>query len=92
MIDIKPVKQKEIEEFIINYLRSNSGLSPQEDLTGLDFVDSGILDSFGILSMIMDVESRFSIKLAPENLVESRAKTVEGLASLIVNEMDNDEK
>ena len=80
-------RQKEVKQFILGYL-------PEESRTGevntLNFVDSGLLDSFGILTMVMDIESRFSVKLSPEILLKAEAKTVQGLASLVVSEMDND--
>ena len=35
-----------------------------------NFVESGLLDSFAILSMIMDLESRFSVKFQPRELAD----------------------
>ncbi len=84
--------RKEVEEFVLEYLSNSSDLSEVEHSETLNFVDSGMLDSFGILSMIMDVESRFSIKLTAESLMQQEAKTVAGFASLVVDQMEQHAK
>ena len=74
------VAHEEIKQFILGYL-------PEESRAGtvdmLNFVDSGLLDSFGVLTMVMDVGSRFSIKLTPAELLDEETKTVGGLVRLI---------
>ena len=74
------VTQEEIKQFIVGYLPQEHAV---EDIDALNFVDSGPLDSFGILSMVMDVESRFSVKLTPAELLNEESKTVGGLVQLI---------
>jgi len=39
----------------------------------------------------MDVESRFSIKLSPEKLLDPKVKTVEGLVLLVMSEVESNE-
>ncbi|MBT4079569.1 MAG: acyl carrier protein [Candidatus Marinimicrobia bacterium] len=83
------ISQEEIEQFVLGYLPADI---ETEALATVNFVDSGLLDSFGILSMVMDVESRFSIKLSSEKLLDPKAKTVKGIVSLIINEINIYEK
>ena len=73
---------EDIEQFVLGYLPLGR---EGEDLAGFNFVDSGLLDSFGILSMVMDIESRFSVKLTPAELLNDDSKTVGGLARLIAS-------
>ena len=73
---------EDIEQFVLGYLPQGY---EEQDLAGLNFVDSGLLDSFGILSMVMDIESRFSVKLTPAELLNDDSKTVGGLARLIAS-------
>jgi len=80
--------KEEIEQFIMGYLLTDHGA---DDIRALNFVDSGLLDSFGILSMVIDIENRFSVKLSPEILLKPEAKTAQGLASLVTDEIDRHE-
>ena len=82
------ISQEEIEQFVLGYLPADI---ETEALATVNFIDSGLLDSFGILSMVMDVESRFSIKLSPEKLLDPKVKTVEGLVLLVMSEVESNE-
>ncbi len=54
-----------------------AAITPQTDL-----VASGLLDSFGILDLIMHVETTCGIRFDPVELTTDQARTVGGLARL----------
>lgn len=60
-----------MEELLLNYLRNEilskqaaSELAAEDDLLG-----SGLLDSIGLMRMIVFIESTFDTKVPPEDLV-----------------------
>lgn len=70
-------------EFIISYL-SERGLDVSlKNHVGLNFVDSGMIDSFETLSLIVGIEEGFGIKILPHELTQEANKTVDGLARLV---------
>ena len=58
-----------------------------ERLLCFNFVASGLLDSFEILSMIMELELVSGIKLTPLQLVDEKNATVPGLISTILESL-----
>jgi acyl carrier protein len=72
----------EIETFILDYLREQAGVAKALD-SETNFVDSGLLDSFAILSLIMTLESRFSVKFQPPELADPAMRTVGVLAQTV---------
>jgi len=57
---------KEIREFVVtNFLFGEAG-SLQDDTS---FLDSGTIDSTGILELIMFLENTYGIKIQPEEMV-----------------------
>jgi acyl carrier protein len=57
---------KEIREFVVtNFLFGEAG-SLQDDTS---FLDGGIIDSTGILELIMFLENTYGIKIQPEEMI-----------------------
>lgn len=75
------IKQADIQDFIIDYIRCHAPENSEELDGNCNFVESGLLDSFAILSMIMTIEGRFSVKFKPQELADSRLRTVGVLAA-----------
>jgi acyl carrier protein len=59
------------------------GFIVAEELSSLRFVDDVHLDSFEILSMIIELEMAFRVKISPEELVQEYTATVGGLVQLM---------
>ena len=77
--------QHTVEAFILDYLSTESG---RRDLTNTtDFVAESVLDSFGIINLIMDLECEFVIKFQVSDLADPAARTVHGLAHLVVRNL-----
>jgi len=54
-----------------------------------DFVSTGILDSFAVLSLIMSLESEFSIKFQTEELADKSIRFINSLTELVVAKMQH---
>ena len=66
-----------IKNFIVDELDDSSIVISGET----NFVDDRLLDSFSILTLIMELESEFNIKFAPAELSDAALKTIDGLSS-----------
>lgn len=50
---------------------------------GYEYLDTGALDSMGIVSMVMELEQRFGIRFEAEDMQSVEFRTIGGLISLI---------
>ena len=49
-----------------------------------NYLESGWLDSFGIIELIADVEEKFDVRLNETSFSDPRFPTIEGLSELII--------
>lgn len=73
--------ESKVREFILdNYLYSDN----QDDLNNSDsFLDKGIIDSTGILEVILFLEEEFGIKVDDEEMVPENLDSVDNILSFI---------
>lgn len=74
-----------VSDVIINFIkdnfirgRSKSEISPDESL-----IDSRIIDSTGILELVMFLEEKYSIKIEDEELIPENLDTVNNLVRFL---------
>ena len=61
----------------------------EDEKMAYDYVQNQLLDSFGILSLITEIESEFDIELRAEELEDPNFKKVGGLINIIVAKLEN---
>lgn len=74
-----------VKDVIMNFIkdnfirgRSQSDISPDESL-----IDSRIIDSTGILELVMFLEEKYSIKIEDEELIPENLDTVNNLVRFL---------
>ena len=71
---------KEVREFIVkNFLLDEAG-SLQNDTS---FLDSGIVDSTGMLELIMFLENRYRIKIEPEEMLPENLDSIQRVVQFL---------
>lgn len=78
-----------VQQFIIEYIEDNTVQDNIEVNGNSNFVDEQLLDSFATLSMIMTLESEFSIKLSPAELTDEKMRIVGLLAEKVAQKISN---
>ena len=79
--------QTEIESKVMALIAQNAAM--ELELTSeSNFVSTQILDSFAILSLIMQLESEFQIKFSVEEIADESLQTVAGLSAAIAKKLD----
>ena len=71
---------EEVRGFVINNFLFGDGASLKDDQS---FLDTGIVDSTGILELIMFLESTYGMKVEPEETTPENLDSVEKVAGFI---------
>ncbi len=76
-----------MNEILITYISEDllnneleSGLSPQDDLLG-----SGILDSLGMMKLILFIEQKYNITVPPQDMIIENFMTVSHITNYLTN-------
>ena len=76
-----------IKETIVNYLkyhaRKKFPSGTEEELLGCYYLEAGLLDSVGVVEMILEFEDTFGIRLDPDQLRSNEFRTIGGLIRII---------
>ncbi len=79
------VQSATLTDLIITFLRENfiAARSLKEIKTDESLLDSGIIDSTGILELIMFLEDKFNITIEDEELMPENLDTIQNLVSFL---------
>jgi len=81
-----------IEEEIIDFFKKDSEIRdkcPSTISSNSLLIESGILDSFGIIKLIIFLEQKFNIELDSKDLIEENFYTLKRIVRLIANKQKN---
>ena len=73
---------QEIREFVISNFLFGDGASLQNSQS---FLDTGIVDSTGMLELIMFVESTYDIKIEPEEMLPENLDSIDRVVQFVSN-------
>ncbi len=76
-----------IEEFIVEYIQREYTIPNDVNLSELNFVESGYIDSIGLIQFIATLEDEFNISFTDEELESEDVKVVGKLVELIKRKM-----
>ncbi|MFU2508129.1 acyl carrier protein [Pseudoalteromonas sp. ASV78] len=76
-------------QFIQQFLLERGVVVEDADIADYDFVAAGSLDSFEILSLIMNLETEYGISVSPELLIDSDNAKVGNLATALMKLNDS---
>ncbi|WP_182440149.1 acyl carrier protein [Colwellia sp. RSH04] len=79
---------EQVEQFIIEYIEDNTTEDNISVNGSSNFVNEQLLDSFATLSMIMTLESEYSIKLSPMELADEQMRVVRTLAEKVASKVE----
>jgi acyl carrier protein len=61
-------------------------LNTQESLESVDLIESGLMDSLALVSVIMELETTFGISIPFEKLEVDNFRTLDGITQFIAKE------
>ena len=80
------LKHDDIERFIIENIEIISSIDIDDNKDSLleeDIFESGLVDSFGVVSLIAIIEEKYSITINNFYLNSSKIRNIKGMASII---------
>ena len=79
------MEKEKVLDFIINYLIERGVEVSSHNYNKINIIEDGIIDSFAILALFMAIEGEFDVKITPNDMLEEKNKTIDGLVNLIIN-------
>jgi len=72
-------------EFLRNYLTRDRDVpgNDTEEFLDLDYFDAGLIDSFGVINLVAEIEGTFSVRFGPSDMQSKEFRTVRGLSGII---------
>ena len=77
-----------VRSFVTRQLCQNSSAGPIEDDTQL--IDSGIVDSLGVMKLVAYIEEKILVSIAPDDLVPENFETAGKIATLVQARLPKD--
>lgn len=73
-----------VQHFIIGLVEHKAKLPKGIlDLNGLNYIDSGYVDSIGIIKFILEIENHFDVQLSDSDIESQEFRTIGGLTTMI---------
>lgn len=72
-----------IQEFLLDYIQREYSLSDDIDFITFNYVESGYIDSMGLVQFIATIEDEFGIEFSDEDLEKPEIKVIGGLIDII---------
>jgi acyl carrier protein len=80
---VNKIKDEEIKNFIIKHIEKKSKLPKNTDFTTFNYIETGYIDSIGIIKFIVEIEQKFNVQISEDDIMSEKFKTVNGLADII---------
>jgi acyl carrier protein len=77
---------KSVKEMVMNFIRENFIMGRSDVVLDekVSLIDSGVMDSTGVLELVEFLESQYSIKIDDEELVPENLETIENIINFLM--------
>jgi acyl carrier protein len=74
-----------VKETVMNFIRENFIMGRSDVVLDekVSLIDSGVMDSTGVLELVEFLESQYSIKIEDEELVPENLETIENIIAFL---------
>lgn len=79
---------EQIKEFIVDYIQREYTISDNVDIMTLNYVESGYIDSLGLIQFIATIEDEFAVEFTNDELVSDEIRVVGELIQLVYNKQN----
>jgi len=74
---------------IITYIKSEISMEPLDDIhLEEDLLGNGIVDSLGMMKLVVFLEKEFKVKIAPEDMTVENFNTVQSISEYLKRNLD----
>jgi D-alanine--poly(phosphoribitol) ligase subunit 2 len=78
-----------VNKFVVQLIEKKTRLPKDIDIDKFNYVDTGYVDSLGIIKFIVEIESHFDIEITDTDIESPEFRTIGGIASIISNKISN---
>jgi acyl carrier protein len=75
--------QEYINEFIVSLIEKKGKLPNKYNIEDFDYIESGYIDSIGLIKFIVDIERKFDISISETDMEDPKFRTIGGLVKII---------
>ncbi len=73
-----------MNDTIISYIKTEISMEPLEDIDlDEDLLGNGIVDSLGMMKLVVFLEKEFKVKIAPEDMTVENFNTVQRISEYL---------
>ena len=72
-----------IRQFVIKSIEKRTKLPKGIDIDSFNYIDTGYVDSLGIIKFVADIESTYDIEISDSDIESAEFRSVGGLVSII---------
>lgn len=80
--------KSKIEEFVVEYIQREYTFPEGTDIMSLNYVESGYVDSLGLIQFIATLEDEFGIEFTDEDMESPDLRVIGKLIVIIQNKMN----
>ena len=76
-----------VKEFIVDYIQREYTIADDVDIMALNYVESGYVDSIGLIQFIATIEDEFGIEFTDDELEDQSIRIVGELIRIVSEKM-----
>lgn len=77
-----------VKKFIVGRLEKKAKLPTDAILDSFNYIDTGFVDSLGIMRFVVDIETKFDVEITEADMESAEFRTIGGLTSLICSKLN----
>lgn len=70
-------------DFLIKWISEKNGFDEKDIKISVNMFENGYIDSLGLFGLLIDLETNFGITFDENDILDSGASTIEGLAKIL---------
>jgi acyl carrier protein len=77
-----------ITQFVVGLIEKKAKLPNNADISSLNYIDSGYIDSIAIIKFVVEIEAKYEIEISEADIESLEFRTIGGLVSIINKKLD----
>ncbi|NWF49026.1 MAG: acyl carrier protein [Ignavibacteriaceae bacterium] len=77
-----------VEEFVLKHIQKKGKIPADIDIYSFNYIDTGYIDSMGIIKFIVMIESEFNISISEEDIESPDFRTIGGIIKIIKKKIE----
>jgi len=87
-IIVDSIVRSDVLKFIVKLISKKGNLP--DDIENFKYLDSGYIDSLGVMKFMMQLEDRFDIEFSDDEMMSEEFRTISSLTDMIVRKIDKE--